>query len=146
MAFRFSLAAVLKYREALEQRELAALERVQSEIAMLENQVRTAEEDLCRLEQRRDEDLLRGMPSVHLQDAIAQEHAVNHLKKELAQKREEQKARRQEILKAYEEAHQKHELLEKLRSRRFGQYTREQAKAEQATIDDLFLSRWNRSK
>jgi len=146
MAFRFSLAAVLKYREALEQRELAALERVQSEIALLENQICTAEEDLCRLEQRRGEELHRGMPSVHLQDAIAQEHAVDHLKKELSQKREEQKVKRQEILKAYEEAHQKRQLLQKLRTRRFGQYSRDQAKAEQATIDDLFLSRWNRSR
>jgi len=146
MAFRFSLAAVLKYREALEQRELAALERVQSEIALLEVQIHTAEGDLCRLEQHRDEELHRGMPSVHLQDAIAQEHALNHLKKELTDKQEEQKARRQEILKAYEEAHQKRQLLDKLRARRFDQYSREQAKAEQAAIDDLFLSRWNRSQ
>lgn len=146
MAFRFSLAAVLKYREALEQRELAALERVQAEIALLEVQIQTAADDLGRLERRRDQELHRGMPSVHLQDAIAQEHAVNHLSKQLTEKREEHKARRQELLRAYEEAHQKRELLDKLRARRFGQYSHEQAKSEQAAIDDLFLSRWNRSQ
>jgi len=146
MAFRFSLAAVLKYREALEQRELAALERVQAEIALLENQIRDAETDLCRLEQHRGEELRQGMPSVHLQDAIAQEHAIDSLKKELAKKQEDLKLKREQLLKIYEEARQKQELLERLRDRRLSEYTREQTKAEQATLDDLFLSRWKQSQ
>jgi flagellar export protein FliJ len=146
MAFRFSLAAVLTYREALEQRELAALEKAQQEVALLETQIRQAEGDLCRLERRREEELKRGMPSIHLQDAIEQEHAVNRLQKDLTKKLEDLRVRRQDIFKAYEEARQKRQLLEKLRSRRLSEYTREQARAEQAAIDDLFLARWKQSQ
>ena len=146
MAFRFSLAAVLKYREALEQRELAALERAQTEIAVLEKQIREAEADLCRLEQHRGEELRRGMPSIHLQSAIAQEHALDSLQKELTRKLEDLKIKRQQLLKIYEEARQKRELLERLRDRRLRDYTREQTKAEQSAIDDLFLSRWKQSQ
>lgn len=146
MAFRFSLAAVLKYREALEQRELAALEKAQSEIALLEAQIRQAEEDLCCLERRREVELKRGMPAIHLQDAIEQEHALDRLQKGLTRKLEDLRVQRQDIFKAYEEARQKRELLEKLRGRQFNEYTREQAKAEQAAIDDLFLARWKQSQ
>jgi len=146
MAFRFSLAAVLNYRAALEQRELAALERAQAEIALLENQIRKAEADLCRMEQHRGQQLQRGMPSIHLQDAIAQEQAVDSLQKELTKKHEELKSRRQLLLRVYEEARQKRELIERLRDRRLSEYTREQTKAEQAAVDDLFLSRWKQSQ
>ncbi len=146
MAFRFSLAAVLTYRDALEQRELAALEKVQQEIALLEIRIRQAEEDLCRLERCREDELKRGMPSIHLQDAIEQEHAVDRLQKDLTKTLADLSVKRQEIFKAYEEARQKRELLEKLRSRRLSEYTREQARAEQAAIDDLFLARWKRSQ
>jgi len=146
MAFRFSLAAVLKYRQALEQRELTALERAQAEIALRENQIHEAEADLCRLEQHRGVELRQGMPSIHLQDAIAQEHALSSLQKELTKKQEELKIKRQQLLKIYQEARQKRELLERLRERRLGQYTRAQMKAEQATLDDLFLARRKQSQ
>ena len=146
MAFRFSLAAVLTYREALEKRELAALEKAQQEIALLATQIQNAEQDLCLLERRREEDLRRGMPSIHLQDALEQEHAVEQFQKDLTKKREDLKIRRQEIFKSYEEQRQKRELLERLRERRLSEYEREQSKGEQAALDDLFLSRWNESE
>ncbi|MGB9196343.1 MAG: hypothetical protein WCB53_05385 [Terriglobales bacterium] len=146
MAFRFTLAAVLKYRQALEQRELTALEKVQQEIAILETQISNAEQDLCLLERRRNEDLKSGMRARHLQDAIEQEQAIERLRNDLTKKREELRVKRQEILKAYEEAHQKRELLERLRDRGFDRYTREQARAEQSAIADLFLARWKRSQ
>ena len=146
MAFRFSLAAVLTYREALEQRELAALERVQQEIALLEKQIQDAESNLRLLEQQREEELKRGMRSIHLQDAIEREHTALQLQKELAKRCADLRIKRQGILNAYEEARQKRTLLEKLRERKLHEYTREQAKAEQTMIDDLFLSRWKPSQ
>lgn len=86
------------------------------------------------------------MRARHLQDAIEQEQAIERLRNDLTKKREELRLKRLEILKAYEEAHQKRELLERLRDRGFERYTREQARAEQAAIADLFLARWKRSQ
>lgn len=146
MAFRFTLAAVLKYREALEQRELTALEKTQQEITFLEMQIQKAEEDLSLLEQRHGEELKRGMPAIHLQGALEQENAIIRLREDLAKKQEELRSKRLEILKAYEEARQKRQLLERLHDRRLGEYTRQQVKAEQATLDDLFLARHRQSQ
>lgn len=146
MGFRFSLAAVLKYRQALEQREQAALEKIQQEIVILEGQIIEAEQNLLLLESRRDENLKAGMPAIHLQDAIEQEHALARLKTDLTTKREEMRLKRLEILKAYEQARQKRELLERLRERGFDEYVREQTKAEQSAIADLFLARRKRSQ
>lgn len=141
MSFRFSLAAVLKYREALEQLELAALERVQQEIAQVEAQIQQAEQDQRTLERRRTERLKQGMPSIHLQNAIEEELAIERFREELSNKLSELALKRQEVLKTYEESRQKRELLARLRDRKFLEYMRAQAKAEQAMIDDLFLSR-----
>jgi flagellar export protein FliJ len=49
-------------------------------------------------------------------------------------------------LAAYQLARRNRETLEKLREKQFDLYTREQAKREQAVIDDLFLSRRGRSQ
>jgi flagellar FliJ protein len=146
MAFRFSLAAVLKFREALELREFAALEKAQQEISLLQTQIREAEEDRSAKEQSRAQDLSRGMKSRQLQDALEQELAIERYRNELANKQHELDLKRQELLKAYEEARRKRELLEKLRDRKLGEYTHAQTKAEQSTIDDLFLARRKQSE
>ncbi|MFZ0481254.1 MAG: hypothetical protein WAL71_19095 [Terriglobales bacterium] len=141
MSFRFSLSGVLKYREALEQRELAALEAVQQEIALIEAQIEQATQELHAAGESRTEGLKRGMRSIQLQDAIERELGVERYRNELTKKKQELAIKRQELFKIYDEARQKRELLEKLRDRKLGEYTRAQAKAEQATIDDLFLAR-----
>jgi flagellar FliJ protein len=141
MSFRFSLAAVLKYREALELREFAALERVHQEIAALEANLDAAEKDRLALESSRAEDLTRGMRALHLQDAIERELILERYQKDLRKKHQELALKRQELLKAYDESRRKRELLEKLRDRKLADYLRAQTKVEQATIDDLFLAR-----
>ena len=141
MAFRFSLAAVLKYREALELREFVALEKVQQDIARLEGQIHEAEHERCAKEQRRGQELTHGMRSRLLQEAIDDELAIEGYRDELTKKQNALTLKRQELFKAYQESRRKREILEKLRDRKLAEYTHEQAKAEQATIDDLFLAR-----
>ncbi|MGA9527439.1 MAG: hypothetical protein WBS24_04935 [Terriglobales bacterium] len=141
MPFRFSLSGVLKYREALEQRELTALEAVQQEIVLIEGQIEQATQALHAAGESRTEGLKRGMRSIQLQDAIERELGIERHRNDLIKKKQELAAKRQELFKIYEEARQKRELLEKLRDRKLGEYTREQSKAEQATIDGLFLAR-----
>jgi flagellar FliJ protein len=141
MPFRFSLAAVLRYREAIEQRELAALEAVQQEIARIEAAIERTEEELRTAGHGRNEALKRGMRSIQLQDALERELGLERYRTELTNKKQELAIKRLELFKIYDEARQKRELLEKLRDRKLGEYTRAQAKAEQATIDDLFLAR-----
>ena len=145
MAFRFALAAVLKYRESLEQREYLALERIQQEIAQMERRIRKCGERYSAAVKRREADLGRGIPSIHLQAAYDEELAIKKQQDDLQAKLQELQAKRQECMRAYEVARQKREVLHELRARQLYAYRREQAKREQNTLDDIFLSRRRRT-
>lgn len=146
MAFRFSLSAVLKYRENIEQREYLALERVHQEIGRVEAQVRQIEQ-WCQAEaQRREAELSRGIPSVHLQSAVEQELELIRHRDLLHGRLRELHLKRKQHLKTYEQARQKREILEELRSRQLSTYERDQAKRQQNAVDDIFLARYGREK
>jgi flagellar FliJ protein len=144
MAFRFSLAGVLKLRESIERREYLALERVHMEIAYAEAQLREVDELRSLLVERRQTELAAGIPAIQLQGAFEQELALEHRRDALKLKLEELVAQRQEHVKAYELARQKREMLDDLRARQLDAYLRNRAKREQSAIDDLFLSRRKR--
>jgi len=145
MAFRFSLAAVLKFRESLEQQAYLALERIQQEIAQTERRIQKCEERLSQAAQRRLTELRRGIASVHLQSAYDEELALQKEREGLQAKLQELQVKRQECLKAYEWARQKREVLSDLRARQLNTYHREQIKNQQKMLDDIFLSRRKRS-
>jgi len=145
MAFRFSLAAVLKFRESLEQQAYLALERIQQEIAQMERRIQKCEERLAVAVGRREKELRRGIASVHLQAAYDEELALQKQREAFLAKLQELLAKRQECLKAYEIARQKREILDDLRTRQFDAYHREQLKRQQKMLDDIFLSRRKRS-
>jgi flagellar export protein FliJ len=145
MAFRFALAAVLKFRESLEQQAYLLLERIQQEIAQMERRIRKCEERLSVAAKRRETEMRRGIPSVHLQAAFDEEHALQKQREALQAKLQELQLKRQESLKVYEEARQKREVLDSLRTRQLDAYHREQVKRQQKMLDDIFLSRRRRS-
>ena len=144
MAFRFTLAPVLKYREALEQREYLALEKIQLEIAQAERRLQKFEESWAAAAKRREGELRQGTPSIHLQAAYNQELFLQKQRDDLLLKLQELQAKRQQAMKAYERARQKREVLQELRARQLDVYQHEQAKREQRTLDDIFLSRHRR--
>jgi flagellar export protein FliJ len=144
MAFRFSLAAVLKYRENLEQREYLALGRVHQEIAQVEAQLSRCEEWLSEITNLRTTETARGIASVHLQDAYERERGLETQRDELQVKRQELNMKRLQCLKAYELARQKREILEELRNQQLNTYVLDQSRREQRKVDDMFLSRLKR--
>jgi flagellar export protein FliJ len=144
MAFRFALAAVLKYRKNLEQREYLALGKVLQEIAQVELQLQQCEERRSEAILQRESEASRGIASIHLQDAYERERNLERQRDELQIKRQELRVKRQQCLKAYELARQKHEILEELRNQQLSVYVLEQSRREQRRVDDMFLSRLKR--
>jgi flagellar export protein FliJ len=144
MAFRFSLAAVLKYRENLEQREYLALGRVHQEIAQVEAQLSRCEEWLSEITNSRATETARGIASVHLQAAYERERGLETQRDELQVKRQELNMKRLQCLKAYELARQKREILEELRNQQLNAYVLDQSRRDQRRVDDMFLSRLKR--
>lgn len=145
MAFRFSLAAVLKFRESMEQQAYLALERIQQEIAQTERRMQKCEERLALATQRRLTELRHGIASIHLQSAYDEELALQQQREALQAKLQELQLNRLECLKTYELARQKREVLSDLRARQLDVYHREQLKRQQKMLDDIFLSRRKRS-
>jgi flagellar export protein FliJ len=145
MAFQFTLAAVLKYRENIEQREYLVLQRIQQEIVQTEAQIRRFQEQYSAARQYRDTELARGIASIHLQAVYEQELSLEKQLDKLQAHLEELEGKRHECLKIYQLARQKRQVLDHLRVRQLDAYRRAQAKRQQNTLDDIFLSRHWRS-
>jgi flagellar export protein FliJ len=145
MAFHFTLAAVLRYRETIEQRECHALERIQQELARVELQIRQNESDSSAAMRNRVAELTEGVRAVEMQAAYEYQKALEQQREVLRARWQELKVKWRQQLKCYELARRNLETLDKLRQKQLEVYCREQAKQEQAMIDDLFLSRRRRS-
>jgi flagellar export protein FliJ len=144
MAFRFSLAAVLKLRESLEQQEYFKLLKLQQEITTMEEQIRQTEEQQLEAEAERTSELVRGLPAGDLQDSYEKSLAWVRLREALKMNLRETEARRQQQLVTYRAVRQGREILEKIRERQHSEYIRDRNKQQQALVDDLFLSHFKR--
>jgi flagellar export protein FliJ len=144
MAFRFTLAAVLKLRESLEKQEYSKLLKVRKEIADLEGAIQARWEHELLAEEKRKTELGRGMPASHLQDFYEKAHALQQQREILKVTLKETEKKREEQLKRYRGARQGREMLEKLREQQYSEYLQEKNKQEQALVDDLFLARLKR--
>ena len=141
MAFHFSLSAVLKLRESIEQQEYLNLERIHQEIAHCQNEISNAELRQAELQHDRDIQLSASMPSIHLQNIFEQIFALEQRKDALKIALVELTIKKERQLKIYNEARQKREVLESMRERQHTIYQREEGKRQQASMDDLFLAR-----
>lgn len=146
MAFRFSLNTLLKYREALERRELLALERAQQEVLGTELQIRAVQQEQGAVAESRESHLRHGMKACELQALVDAEMQLEQRENQLTEALHKSMLKREECMGRYREIHRKRELLEKLKARKLAEYTREQSQAEQRRIDDLYLSRRKRTQ
>jgi len=144
MPFQFSLAAVLKYRESLEQREHLALERIQQEIVRVEARIRQVEQDCSQATQSRAAELSHGTRAADVQSAYEYQIALEQQREALFALLQELRIKWRQQLASFEVARRNRETLEKLREKKFEAYSHEVAKREQATMDDIFLSRRGR--
>jgi flagellar export protein FliJ len=144
MAFHFSLAAVLRFRESIEQREYLALERIQQEIGRVELRINQIERDFSVAAQGRAKELAEGTRAAVMQSAYEYEKALEQEIERLRKEWQELKIRWKQQLAYYELARRNRETLDKLREKQLSAYTQELAKREQAVVDDLFLSRRRR--
>jgi flagellar export protein FliJ len=146
MSFHFPLAAVLRYRESMEQREHLALERLQQEIARVEATVLQIGDDRSTATQTLLADLAQGTRAAEVQAAYEHQRALQEQHEALQTLLQELKKKWRQQLASYVLARRNRETMENLRQKQFDAYSREQAKREQAVIDDLFLMRRRRSR
>ena len=144
MSFHFPLAAVLRYRESIEQSEYFALEKIQQDIVRVELRIDQVESECYAATQNRLAELAQGTRAGALLSAFEYQRALEQLSEALRALLQELKMKWRQQLVTYERARRNRETLEKLRDTLLETYTREQTKREQAVIDDIFLSRRRR--
>ena len=144
MAFRFSLEAVLRFRQNVERLEEAALTRIVQEIAgvQLEFQRVNAQQESLRAQLERD--LKRSLPAIHLMELAEQEAWLRAGAEALCVRLEELETQRLEQLAIYQKAQQGRQVLSEVRKRQQQSFETEQRRREQKTLDDLFLARQER--
>src|SRR5256885_16461879 len=104
MAFRFTLAAVLKLREGLEKQEYSKLLKVRKEITDIENAIQASWDQELLAEENRQAELGRGMPASHLQDFYEKARALQYHRGVLKVTLKETEKKREEQLKRYRAA------------------------------------------
>jgi flagellar FliJ protein len=145
MAFRFSLATVLRLRESIERREERALQKIQMEMARVSRQIEELNAGIARARSERDEALRQTMPASHLQAMLGQTESAIEGRKALQATMAELEEQRQRQLKIYQAAHRDHETLIDMRNQQRDAYLRGQARMEQKYLDDIFIARRHQS-
>jgi len=145
MAFRFSLATVLRFRESLEKREELALQKLLMEMAGVHRDIENLTEEIARAEAARYDAMqqpllafrLQGM-LLEIQIAIQKKAALIESLARLDQQRKAQTAK-------YQAVHRDRQMLSDMSTRLRDAYERECNRAQQKFLDDVFAARAQRS-
>jgi flagellar export protein FliJ len=144
MAFRFTLASVLRVRENIEQREELALQRAELEVTRVRRRIDELTEKHIRVLQARERTLRQAVPAHRLQSMQAEMNAIVEAKKNLLKTLEAVQQQRDAQMKVYQSAHTGRQMLTDLSEQKKSEYELEQDRAQQKRLDDIFASRWQR--
>ncbi len=145
MAFRFSLATVLRIRAVVEDREERLLQRIQQEVAQTLQAMTQTDSEIAESNASRRAELFKPSTGTNVRAAYG---GIDQLKSN-RQTLEAQLVKLEELkavqLNVYRAARRDREMLADMRDRKRGVYDADTARREQHTLDDNFLAR-RRSK
>lgn len=142
MVFHFTLDAVLRFRQSLEDRELLCLQRLLSRRAALLSELEQLHQISVKLQQgTKQAMLLQPTPAVEIHFAMAQLHALEQQQQLLRQRLCELETTIVEQRSRFEQQRRNREVLETLRERQLRDYRLMQRRREQAQLDELHLLR-----
>ena len=141
MAFRFTLDAVLRFRESVEHSEEATLLLIVQQIIAAERELQQVDAEQVRIRGQRERDLALKLPAAHLREIAERELGLKVAADGLRLRLRQLEAQRLAQLAVYQTARQDREVLSELRERQRHAYQLNQKRQEQKTLDDLFLAR-----
>ena len=144
MAFRFSLASVLSFRESIEKREELALQKVQLEVARVLRSIDKLTADLIDALDARDRALQTPTPAFYLQGMQEEMAAAILAKQNLSATLQSLKREREKQIAVYQAAHRNRELLTDLLTQQKNTWEQKQLKTQQKSLDDIFAARAQR--
>ena len=145
MAFRFTLATVLRVKESIERREERALREIQLEMARVSRQIDEIDANIAQSQNARNHLLQQPTPAGQLQTMLWEAQAAVEKRKALLQTLQTLEQQRNQQLKLYQAAHRDHETLINLANEQRTAYELAEARAQQKYLDDIFIARHHRS-
>ena len=142
MSFQFSLAAVLRLRQSLEDRERLRLEGLHARQAALLHELQQNRDTCKRMQASVRRSLQKALtPAGELQffNTVGESFAGQRRQLQAALQSLRREIATQE--KQYAEQRQEREILETLRQARLAEYRIQQQRREQAALDELHLLR-----
>ncbi len=144
MAFRFSLASVLRLRESIEKMEEQSLQKIDMEIAKVLHVIDELDEKTVKLRSARDRALEHPVAAIEIlsfqwrcEETLLDKDRFLHDLKSLKQQRSRQ-------VDIYRSAHRNHETLRVLSDKAREVYDLELARLQQKILDDMVLARRRR--
>jgi flagellar FliJ protein len=141
MPFRFPLATVLKLRESIEKREELALQKIQLEIGQTLHRIEELGEEMVRMRATREQAMVRPTPAMHVQLLELSMQSADEQRKALKGRLVELEQQRLRQVDIYQAAHRDRETLTHLHRKQRDLYEQERLRAEQKTLDDIFIAR-----
>jgi flagellar export protein FliJ len=145
MAFQFSLATVLRYRESIEKREERALQAVLAELARVRHEVELVTAEMARAQDARNEAMKQPLAAIHLQGMTDRINTTVDRKKALIKSLEAINEKRDLQMKKYQAAHRDRQMLTDMRTRQHDAFEQERSRSEQKVLDDIFGARAQRN-
>lgn len=144
MAFRFSLATVLRYRESLEKREELELQKLLLECARIRREIDRVTEEIANAQEARSKAMLQPVPALHIQTMLNAIDSMTDRRKALAVSLDAVEQDRERQAQKYQVAHRDRQMLTDMRERYHDAYEQEHDRAQQKMLDDLFAARAQR--
>lgn len=144
MAFRFSLAAVLRYRESLERREELALQAILADMGRTSRQIERLTAELARAHQTLNQVTAEPVPASQVQSMFRETEAIATQKKALIDSLAELDRRRRAQTAVYQAANRNRQMLSDMASRQREEYDAEIARRHQKSLDEIFAARAHR--
>lgn len=144
MAFRFSLATVLRYRDSMEKREELALQKILVEIARTRLQVEQLTRQIARAQAAIEKTLEQPVSAAHLQIMVSEVEALIAQRKTLTGVLAALDRQRALQMQAYQAAHRDRRMLSEMADRQRDAYEQGRVRREQKFVDDIFGARARR--
>jgi flagellar export protein FliJ len=141
MAFKFSLATVLRLREIAEEREERLLMQIRQQIAQSHQELMDLDARCKAVIAHRESQLAAQIPATELQDSYLQIAVLEERKKVVREHLTKLEMLRVQQMKVYETAHRNREVIEQIREEKLEDFKREQVRRDQHLMDDNFSAR-----
>jgi flagellar export protein FliJ len=144
MPFRFPLAAILRVREIIEEREEAKLQKILFDISRMLKDLERTDAQLVETDASRQADLLKPCIGLQVHASYGGVKELNHHGKELAAQIQQLEQLRDGQVIVYDAARRDREMLTDMRDKKRTAYDSDISKREQKVLDDNYIARRGR--